>query len=228
VPRDREPVVLVVSPAARVGVVLGALLLVGMLATLIAVLVSLEGTRSEIRTTRAGVVAADGRLARVTRGLEPLLAATAPLGGRGARRRLRRTTGTLADSVDQLPALAERAGEGVDAATFIATTLDRSDLRRSLSSLRALADAGLAGDGFARLLRAFPDVPALLRSQRRILQISTSTQREQLAVSKRTLGVLTESLAIQRETLEHARSLDRKTGGTVPATPLGVTSAAGG
>src|SRR4051794_3974144 len=199
-----------------------------MLATLIAVLVSLEGTRSEIRTTRAGVVAADRRLARVTRGLEPVLAATRPLAAAGARRRLRKTTGTLADSVDQLPALAERARDGMDAVTFIAATLDRSDLRRSLSSLRVLADTALAGDRFARLLETFPEVPALLRAQRRLLRASVSTQQGQLSVLERAFAVLSESLTIQRETLDHARSLDQKTGGAAPATPLGVAPPAGG
>lgn len=202
---------LAVSPAARVAVGLAAVVLVGMLAVLIAVLVSLEGTRSEIRTTRAGVVAADQRFQRVAEQLEPLLAATAPLAGDGARRRLRGTTVKLADSVEQLPALADRAKQGVEAATFIATTLDRSGLRKTFLAVR---------DGLSR-------IRALLGSQRALTHVSTRTQLSQLSITRRTFALLSESLAIQREILERTRSLDRKTGGPAPTTPLAPTPPTG-
>jgi hypothetical protein len=39
---------------------------------------------------------------------------------------------------------------------------------------------------------------------------------ELLSLQRQTLGILQQSLAIQRSTERHAASLDRKTGGTVP------------
>jgi hypothetical protein len=229
--------VLTFSPAARAGVALAALLLVAMLATLIAVLVSLESTRSEIRTTRAGVVDTDQRLQRASRQLQPLL-------GGEARRRIGSTAGALGHALDQLPEAARRARQGVDAATFLASTLDEAQLPRALTSLRTLADAALtaarpgvhsldACDASLRrrppgasgqlgcLLRTVPNIRALLRSQRRLNRKSTTTQLRQLSLMQRTYELLAQSLAIQRETLEHARSIDRKTGGTAPAGPLG-------
>jgi hypothetical protein len=177
VPRVNEPVVLTLSPAVRAGAVVLALLLVGMLAVLIGVLISLESTRSEIRTTRAGVLAADHRSARLKHELDPLLDAAAPLAGDGAQRALGHA--------------ATRAGQAVDAVTSIATALDRT----------------------------LPNVQALLRSQRRLNRRSVSTQRIQLAVLRRSYALLAQSLGIQREVLQHTRSLDAKPGGQLPATP---------
>lgn len=235
---------LTLTPAARAGVALAGLLIVGMLAVLVSVLISLESTRSEIRTTRAGVVDADQRLQRASRNLRPLLDAVQPLTGGDTRRRVRHTTTALAAAVDRLPEVARRAGEGIDAATFIASTLDRAGLEQALSSVRSLADATRtaaqpgarsldACDASLRsrppgargqigcLLRTVPNIRALLRSQRRLNRKSTRTQVTQLSVTQRTFQLISESLAIQRELLEHARSLDRKTGGTAPTTPLG-------
>jgi hypothetical protein len=181
-----------------------ALVLVGMLAVLVALLISLEGTRSEIRTTRAGVVAADRRFARLAGELEPLLRVAAPLTADDGRRRLGRAATRAAASIDELPGLADRAREGVDAATFLATTLERSRVPGTLSSVR----------------RTLPDALAVLRSQRRLTRVSTVTQRQQLAIITRTFALLSESLGIQRELLDRTRSIDRKTGGPAPATPL--------
>jgi hypothetical protein len=59
--------------------------------------------------------------------------------------------------------------------------------------------------------------------QRRTLRVQRRTLRIQLAsfhTQIRQLRMFSESLAIQRETLEHTRSIDRKTGPAPPPTPV--------
>jgi hypothetical protein len=59
-------------------------------------------------------------------------------------------------------------------------------------------------------LEELRDTPRLMR---RLLRIQLAT----LASQRESLRTQLETLAIQRETLTHIRSIDRKTGGTVPA-----------
>ena len=220
------------SPAARLGVAFAGLVLVGMLAVLIAVLFSLEATRSEIRTTRATMVEAELRFQRVTQQLDPLL-------GDGGQARLARRGRELSDAVGELPGLAQDARAGLDAALVVAGELDGAELGGTLTAVRS-ALSGLSAppagsmkacdDRLRRgsptapgqagcLLRSVPNIRSLLRSQRRLNRISTITQKRQLSITQRTYELLAESLAVQRETLERARSIDRKTGGPPPAVP---------
>jgi hypothetical protein len=264
---------------AKIGVALLGLVLLAVLGVLIAVLSSLEATRSELRTTRMGVVAVDQRVERVTGQLDPLLAATEPLTQRPARKRLRRAGSQVSTALDNLPELTIRAREGVDAAVYLAQDVQDADLGGTLRAVRALADAGLAGDRLTRLLdagqtvlagldaaalrrivgrvdhgvadldrvpprsiaacdtrlrsnaptadgqvacllRTVPNLRALLRAQLRANRKSVGTQESQLSVNRRQYDLFKESISIQRELLVHLRSLDRKTGGTAPSTPV--------
>ena len=54
----------------------------------------------------------------------------------------------------------------------------------------------------------------------KITRKSLATQHDTLSVTRRINGLFVESLAIQRELLERTRSLDRKTGGPAPTTPI--------
>jgi hypothetical protein len=58
--------------------------------------------------------------------------------------------------------------------------------------------------------RAVEEAPPLIR---RLLDV----QLETLSVQKRSLRAQLTTLAIQRQALKHIESIDRKTGGTVPA-----------
>ena len=245
VPPRRDPVVLSIPVSGRIAVAFAGLLLLGVLAVLIAVLVSLEGTRSEIRTTRMGVTAAEQRFERVTERLQPLLDATAPLADESSRADLREAGRSLSEAAGDVPALADDARRGVGAATFIAQTLQAADLGGSLTGVRWLTDsatrllADLDQDGrrsltacdrqlqtgapsdsgqVACLLRVVPNIRALLRAQRRLNRTSVKTQRGTLSLNRRIHALLAESLSIQREILERTRSLDRKTGGPAPRT----------
>jgi len=154
VPGDREQIVVALSPAARLGALLGAVVLVGMLGVLIAVLVSLEGTRSEIRTTRMGVTQAEQRFERVTKQVQPLLDATKPLLSEvgGSDSELRKTGRGVARAAKEVPALARDARRGLEAATFLAQTVGDADLGRTLSSVRVLAEAATANGDLSRLI----------------------------------------------------------------------------
>ena len=256
-PPDREHVVLSLPFSARVAVGLAAVLFLAILAVLIAVLVSLEGTRSEIRTTRMGVTEAEQRFERVTDRVQPLLDAAAPLTEESSQRDLRRAGRTISEAAGEVPALASDARRGVGAAIFIAQILNAADLGTTLGAVRSFADAAVpaartlvpAADrllaeldrGGSRslaacddrlrtrvpsargqigcLLRTVPNVRGLLRSQRRINRESLGTQRDTRLITRRIQTLFAESLAIQREILERARSIDRKL--PPPVTPPG-------
>jgi hypothetical protein len=212
--------------SARVAAGLAGVLLVGMLVVLIAVLASLEGTRSELRTTRAAVTDADQRARRASDVLRPYLEAAAPLTEKSSQRRLRRVGRTLTAAAGAVPPLAEDAHNGVGAAVFIAQVLqgrfvpaaerlfaelNRND-RRSLAScdksLRSRAPS--AAGQIDCLLRVVPNVRGLLESQRELNRASLTTQRDTLARTRRIHKLFIRSLAIQRQLLKETQSINRK------------------
>jgi len=88
----------------------------------------------------------------VTKQVEPLLQAVAPLAEPAGQRRLSGTARDLAAAARTVPGLADRAREAADIAASIATDLQRSDLAGTLSAVRALTDVALSGDRLARTL----------------------------------------------------------------------------
>jgi chromosome segregation ATPase len=60
------------------------------------------------------------------------------------------------------------------------------------------------------------ETPPLVRELLRIQVATLETQKRSLRAQKRSLRTQLTTLAIQREALVHIRSIDRKTGGTVP------------
>ena len=136
------------------------------------------------------------------------------------------TLGLLEDGRDlaaavqeRLPALrgtARRADGLLRSTAPLVDDLNRFDAGRALAAAGTLA-AQLADQD--RALAAIADIDAtraIAGETRDIAGAGLEVQRELLAIQRRTIGVLEESLAIQRETLTHVRSLDRKTGGTLP------------
>jgi ABC-type transporter Mla subunit MlaD len=175
--------------------------------------------------------AQDAKIADLRRDAAPVLDAVRPLAEelrplvREARALRRPATRTLED----LAAAAEAAPPALRAARVL--------VGRSLPVVDALRHFLPGASALVPELRALlPELRALLpraarflgETERRALlrragQAITATldlealQRRSLRLQERQLGVLGETLTIQREALVHIRSLDRKTGGQLPA-----------
>jgi hypothetical protein len=142
-------------------------------------------------------------------------------------KRTRRQIGSALGEVPGIATSAERlAAEGGDAlrrlqgvdlgvlanvltrASSVLEEVDATDLvdrtGRSLDQLSALED---------RARRAFSDLETIVAIQRR----TVSLQRRSFRTQRHSLGVQTHSLGIQRRTLRHARRIDRRLGGGLPA-----------
>jgi hypothetical protein len=207
-------------------VVLAGGLLLAMLAVLIAVLASLEGTRSELRTTRIGVTQAEKRSARLAEQVQPLLETAKPLSSKSAQDELRRTGRAVAGAAGAVPPLAEDARRGVGIATFIAQTLHAADLQPSLSAVRALTDTALPAFQEVRpalvgLLAELdrPGSQSLAECDRRLAArplsangqvgclLRTVPNIRQLLRSQRDLNA--RSLVTQRRTLTHTQQINQ-------------------
>jgi hypothetical protein len=107
---------------------------------------------------------------------------------------VQRAIASTADATERLPTLV-RATEALARAGFpVLDDLRAADLASVLPQTR----------------RAVEEAPPLLR---RLLDVQVTTLR----VQRRSLRAQLATLAIQREALRHIESIDRKTGGTVPA-----------
>lgn len=240
------------STAAKVVAGLGGLLLVAILLVLTFVLLSLEGTRDEITSTRAELEQTDRRVQRLGNGFAPVLDAVKPIVSRASKRQVRRTAGRVAGATAEIPVLADDVRSTVGIVSAIAGQVEGGDLAGSLTAVRGLAGTLVPAGRQASALLAALDVPgsrsltvcedrlklrapsqpgqigcllrlvpnfrALLDAQRRILTRSRRIQDRTRSLTRANLEALRESLAIQRQILVHVRSLDTKSGGTVPLT----------
>jgi hypothetical protein len=139
------------------------------------------------------------------------------------------TASQVPELLDQARPVVRRLGRAVgpvqDAITSTAEATER--LPMLVRATEALAREGIpvlsdirAAD-LARVLpetrRAVEETPPLIR---RLLDIQLATldvQRVTLDIQRRSLHTQLTTLGIQREALRHIESIDRKTGGTVPA-----------
>lgn len=137
-----------------------------------------------------------------------------------------------ADAANRLPGLIRTTQELARLGVPVLSALGQVNLARVLVAGGTVADALLYRDRFAiaidetnRLLAevqsqnliplaadAARDTPGLIRRLLRIQVKTLKTQRSSLDVQRQTLSV-------QREALVHIKSIDRKTGGTVPPVP---------
>ena len=83
------------------------------------------------------------------------------------------------------------------------------------------ADIGRATQSVSRIAGATGELQSALRETRgrdllRRAAAAVDAVPERLRLQRQTLGILQQSLAIQRSTERHAASLDRKTAGTAP------------
>jgi hypothetical protein len=130
-------------------------------------------------------------------------------------RRLARHARPVVEELDSAP-----LGSSIRAGTRLAVNLLSADLPETartarwlsaelLSMLAAVRDEQLV----PKAARAAEIAPQLLQVQRRTLRL----QRRALRVQLHALDRMNKTLAVARETERHAESIDRKTGGELPA-----------
>jgi hypothetical protein len=191
-------------PLAVVGMVGAGLMLVLLVVGIGALIVILKDSRDHIRAQDAKTAVLLSKL----RGAEPT---TSRLIGeaRPVVKSLGRSIGPVrtavsatAQAAERLPALVRVTEALAEAAFPVLGDLREADLARLLAEVRA---EGLIPSS----ARAARETPRLLRRSVRLQLSSLETQRA-------TLRTLLTSLDVQRQTLESVKSIDRKTGGTVP------------
>jgi hypothetical protein len=177
----------------------GALTAVTLITLLGIQLAVLQDSREHIRSQDAKVTAlyngAQGALADA----KPVARKAAPL-ARQARRTLSAVNASRADLVDAavaIPPLLRAADVLTDSALPFLASVAATDFVQKVSRAAELA----------------PDVVAL---QQKLLRIQLATLRSQRA----SLRTQVATLEIQRQALTHIESIDRKTGGQVPAVPV--------
>jgi hypothetical protein len=123
---------------------------------------------------------------------------------------LTRDGSALVAATEQLPALSRTARALAAVALPVLDDVRRVDLARAVTTTEALVERARAEDLVGVAARAGRDTPRLLR---RLLRIQLATLDSQRA----SLRTQLETLETQRQALVHIESIDRKTGGTVPA-----------
>lgn len=221
----RDTVRLHVSAPAYVAGMLLALLFVGMTALLVMQLTVLRDTRERIHATDQKIALLLDGTRPVVRDAQPALEEAQPLlhRTRGLIGPLRQTIESVGAAADGLPVLLANARVLVDESVPLVRALNADDravraidtTTRVLSSIEGASLVPKLSSTLDRVPR-FEDLAVdLLQTQRRTLKIQIRSLRAQ----QRSVRLLFQSLAIQRETLSHTRSIDRKTGGELPAAP---------
>lgn len=199
------------SPAARAGAVLFALVTLGVLAAQLMVL----------RDSNDRIHAQDRKIADLRHETEPLFDALRPLVADTAPlvREATELVQPLARSADDVSRAAEQAPPLVNAVRALAgeSVPLVQDLRPLIAQLRPLLalSASLLDETRRRelLRRADAAIDAVLHVE----QLQTAT----LAAQRRSLRIQLDALRVQRQSLRHVRSVDRKTGGGTLVPPAG-------
>jgi len=192
-------------------------------AILLAVLVVLVITLGQITSTENHVAATDARLERV-------LAVSAPVADE-AEPLIDAATTTFDESLPAVRDASDLLATLSDNGSDVSVVLDRLPAFQ-LSITSFFRDAGqtvrLASDFLAAAQshdlvgkavdshRLLENVLAIQLETLDVQKRSLRTQRRSLSVQLSTTHKLRRSLGIQRSTLDHARSLDNKTGGELP------------
>lgn len=95
-------------------------------------------------------------------------------------------------------------------------------LARRLLDTRAVERGARAAEQAARAAGRIDEVVRLQREAVSLQRQTFALQQRTLAIQDRTQAILLESLGIQRQTLAHTESIDRKTGGQAPPLPAAV------
>jgi hypothetical protein len=218
------------SPRTSLLVVGGAVvvaLLVTMIVLLAMALAVLQDSRSHIESqdAKAGALLRNAR--PPLRSVRPLIREARPVIARlpalfdavGA------TGEDLEAAVVRLPSLVVSAETLINETVPLVENLDAADPAQTLIATRELigalteddrlVDSLDEGRALAEQGRAFLDQVGNLRLPERAVK-SSKRLRLLLNVQRKAYRIQLQSLEIQRQTLVHARSLDRKTGGTFP------------
>jgi hypothetical protein len=229
-----------VSPVGYLAAIVAGVLLLTMIGLLILQLAVLKDSREHIQ-------AQDHKIAQIQHQTDPLIADAKPALAqaepllRRARRLLTpagQSFESISTAADQVPRLAMGADLVLSEAVPLLQALNASNAPAAIASVGRLSDALAAGDRLVRTVdaanatlgqlertnlipqtsEALPRFEGLLLELARIQKRTFRTQVKSLRTQRRQLDATFESLAIQRETLEHTRSIDRKTGPALPAT----------
>ncbi|MEA2426093.1 MAG: hypothetical protein QOH13_2503 [Thermoleophilaceae bacterium] len=179
----------------RITAAAGGLLLLTQIVLLVVQLHVLTDSRAHIRSQDSKITRLYPPLEKTALDAQPLIrdvrGLVKPL--RGQSGRITRATGVLPELADSTQTLVDEAVPAMRGTRQLIAAILGRDLVTTVERVAADGHAarGIAGESLA----------ILRRSER---------------IQMRTLGILRQSLAIQRATLQHAESLDRKTGGSAP------------
>jgi hypothetical protein len=195
------------------------LLLVLMVAGIAVQIAILQDSREHIRAqdAKTAVLLAKVRAAEptgreLTREGVPLIRAARPVVRKVGRaiEPLTRSGSALAAATSELPALSRTVRALAGVALPVLSDVRQADLAHALASTQALLAQVRDEDLVGVAARAGRDTPRLIR---RLLRIQLTTLRSQ----RQSLRTQLTTLDIQRQALAHIESIDRKTGGTLPA-----------
>jgi hypothetical protein len=217
-PRDDRPhrTQMTLPPLAWAGLIGAGLMLLLLVIGIATLVVILKDSRDHIRAQDAKTAV----LLEKVRAAQPTASQVSPLisEARPVVRRIGKAVGPLSQSgsaiataVERLPRVA-RAVQAIAEAVVPATAplVERDRLVRALDSTNELLAAVRAQDLVSVSARAARETPDLMRRLLHVQQLTLETQ-------KRSLEAQLATLDIQRQALVHIQSIDRKTGGTVPA-----------
>ena len=237
-----------VSPVVYLaGIALGAVL-VAVLGVLIAVLVVLEDSRTHIQAQDHKIAKLQGGADPLLAEARPAVRQAEPL-IKSVRRLISpagESLESLTTATDSVPRLVMGADLLLTQAIPLLRSLHAADAPGAIVSVSRLTDSLAAGDRAVRMVdgandalgeidrtnlipRASGALPrfaellsTLVRVQKRTLRTQDRTLRTQkvtLRTQRRTTNLLFESIRIQREILEHTRSIDRKIPGPTAGAP---------
>jgi hypothetical protein len=237
-----QPVRLRLSPLAYLFAIVAGVLLVSVVALLIAQVVILKDSQSHIQAQDHKIATLQGQANEIARDARPAIDEAQPLLQRAQR--LFAPTEAALDDVSGVARDVPRIVMGADLllseAIPLIQALNANDAPGALASVHGLVHALVATDRLVRTVdsanalladlhdtrfiprasAAIPRFEGLIVTLAQIQRRTLAVQRQTLRVQRRTFRLFQQSVEIQRETLEHTRSIDRKTGPTPPQTPV--------
>ena len=235
-----------ISPLGYLAAIVAGVLLLTMVGLLIAVLGVLEDSRTHIQAQDHKIATLQGEGEKALGEARPALEQAEPLLRRA--RRLLTPAGesltSVTEAADAVPRLAAGADLLLTESIPLIQALRAADAPRAIAATGRLADALAQNDRTVRAIDATTHMLSELEGERLIprtgraltrfedllvglVQLQRRTLRTQklsLRSQRRQVNLTFESIRIQREILEHTRSIDRKTPPlsptAAPATPV--------
>jgi hypothetical protein len=235
-----------ISPLGYLAGIVAGVLLLAVVGLLIAVLGVLEDSRTHIQAQDHKIAVLQGETENALSDAKPAVRQAEPLLRRA--RRLLSPAGQSFDSItsaaDAVPRLVEGADLLFTEAIPLLQALNSTDAPRAIAEVGTLADALAQNDRAVRMIdttnrvlaelesneliprtsRALPRFEALLRDVVQVQRRTLRTQKLSLRTQRRQANLTFESIRIQRELLDHTRSIDNKI--PPPATAPTATPAA--